>query len=89
MKDRNTFIATRVIDGKFVALSNKGKIYSWDMITGKLLIDQNKIPSYKLYKDYELYTWTDEDEDKTDTVYKKEWYNKILLRKKLPIANFD
>jgi hypothetical protein len=37
MKDRSTFLATRVIDGKFIALSNKGKLSSWDMINGKPL----------------------------------------------------
>ena len=39
MKKRQDYIASRVIDGKFIALSNKGKVYSWDLITGKLLLD--------------------------------------------------
>ena len=89
MKERNTYLASRVVDGRFIALSNKGKLYSWDLITGKLIVDSDKAPSFKQYKDYEVYTWTDEDEEKTDTVYKKEWYTKILLKSKNPIANFD
>lgn len=39
---------------------------------------------YDFLKDYELYTWTDETADKTDLVYSKGWYNKILLKKKEP-----
>lgn len=53
------------------------------------MVNQAKAPSYKQYKDFELYSWTDEDAGKTDTVYKKEWYTKILLKKKTPISNFD
>jgi hypothetical protein len=38
MKDRETFLASRKFDdGRFVALSNKGKLYQWDFITGKPL----------------------------------------------------
>lgn len=88
MKERSSFIASRVIEGKFVALSNKGKLYAWDMITGKLL-DNNRASTYKHLKDFELYTWVDEDADKRDTVYAKEWYTKVLLRKKTPMVNFD
>jgi len=47
MKKRQDFIATRVIDGKFLALSNKGKLYSWDLITGKLLLDQGHASNFK------------------------------------------
>jgi hypothetical protein len=48
MKNRKEFLATKVVDGKFIALSNKGKLYTWDFITGKLLADLNKgAPSYK------------------------------------------
>jgi hypothetical protein len=35
MKPRDNYLATRVKDGKLVALSNKGKLYAWDTITGK------------------------------------------------------
>ena len=47
MKKRQDYIASRVIDGKFIALSNKGKLYSWDLITGKLLLDQGNARSFK------------------------------------------
>jgi hypothetical protein len=95
MKPRKNYIATRIVDGKFVALSNKGKLYAWDMITGKQLVDpttlgltkeqkveKDKNNPYKAYKDYEVYEWKDEEEDEPDTVYRKEWYTKILLKKK-------
>ena len=89
MKDRINYIATRVIEGRFIALSNKGKLYSWDLITGKLITDSGHAPSFKQYKDFEIYAWKDDDEDFVDTVYKKEWYPKILLKKRTPIKNFD
>lgn len=88
MKERSHFLATRVYEGKFVALSSKGKLYAWDMITGKLLDNDNAI-AYKHLKDFELYTWQDLNEDKRDTIYSKEWYTKILIKKKTPLENFD
>lgn len=85
MKPRNNFLATRIIDGNFYALSVKGKLYGWDMITGKMI--QTNAPVYKNLSEYEIYAW---DKDKTiDKVYKKEWYHRILLKKKNPISNFD
>lgn len=54
-----------------------------------MIVDQKKAPSYKEYRDFDVYTWTDEDEEKSDTVYRKEWYSKILLKKKTPIKDFD
>lgn len=103
MKNRNTFLATRVVDGRFIGLGNKGKLYSWDLITGKLLpskeapritcpgkqIVEPNAYDLKKYKDYELYTWVDEDEGISDSTYKKEWYKKILLKKKDFIQDFD
>jgi hypothetical protein len=35
MKPREHYLATRVKDGKLIALSDKGNLYAWDMITGK------------------------------------------------------
>ena len=54
MKKREHYIATKVIDGKLIGLSDKGKLYTWDMITGKVFLD-NKANSYKEYKGYEVY----------------------------------
>lgn len=51
-------MATRVVNGRFVALSNKGKLYNWDIVTGKFNID-TVAPSYKQYKDFETYAWVD------------------------------
>jgi hypothetical protein len=84
MKERSNYIATRMVNGRFVALSNKGKLYNWDTVTGKLNIDV-VAPNYKQYKDFETYAWNDEDEDVVDTVYSKEWYPRVLLKKKTPI----
>ncbi len=82
MKPRSEYLATRVFDGKFLALSQKGKLYVWDLLTGKPL--QNKFFSDKTFIEQEVYRWGDEEE-----VYGKEWYGKILLKKKEPIEDFD
>jgi hypothetical protein len=86
MKKRENYIVTKVIKGKFVALSNKGKLYAWDLITGKLVLG-NKANVYKQYKDYDIYCWMDVDEDCEDLVYSKEWFSKILLIKKTPLPD--
>lgn len=52
MKERNSYLATKVIDGRFIALSNKGKLYSWDLITGKLIVNEKTASSYKQFRDY-------------------------------------
>lgn len=69
-----------------MALSKEGKIHQWDLVTGKLLpMTTLKTEGMNDFlKDYEVYTWTDEVADKTDLVYSKGWYNKILLKKKIP-----
>jgi len=65
MRPRTYFLATKVIDGFFYALSIKGKLYCWDMITGKMI--ETNAPMYKDLADYEVYQW---DKEKTqDLVY--------------------
>jgi hypothetical protein len=86
MKDRKNYLATKVMNGRFIALSKKGKIYIWDQITGLLMREEMiELPKYKEFTNFELYTWTDPDLGITDTVYKKEWYSKILIRSKDPL----
>jgi len=85
MKPRFVFLATKIIDGKFYALTFKGVLFGWDMITGKMI--KTTAPIYKDLSSYEIYQW---DKAKVvDLVYKKDWYNKILLKKKTPVENFD
>jgi hypothetical protein len=58
MKPRNEYLATNVINGKFIAMSSKGKLSSWDIVTGK------KFPggtSYKHYSRFEVYAWNDKE----------------------------
>jgi hypothetical protein len=64
MKNRENYLATNVVDGMFIALSDKGKLQAWDMITGKKLPPAlgEKYPSFKIYKDFEVYAWVDKDE---------------------------
>ena len=58
MKPRSNFLATRVIDGNFYALSVKGKLYGWDMITGKMI--PTYAPVNKNLAEYEVYQWDKE-----------------------------
>ena len=77
MKPRTEFLSSRIISGKLYALSIKGKLSTWDLLTGK------PIPIVQQKKDlsqYEIYAWGEED-----MTYKKEWFDKILLKKKTPI----
>jgi ABC-type uncharacterized transport system ATPase subunit len=60
-------------------LNKKGKLTCWDMVTGKPL-PNNGAKLYTELKDYEIYTW--KEEDIKDQVYFKEWYSRILLKKK-------
>lgn len=53
MKPRHNFLATKIIDGNFYALSVKGKLYGWDMITGKMI--PTSAPVYKELSEYEVY----------------------------------
>ena len=77
MKPRQDFMATKLIAGKFYCLSVKGKLYSWDLMTGKPIpVNIQK----KELSQYEVYAWSEED-----LTYKKEWFDKILLKKKVPI----
>lgn len=56
------------------------------MVTGKPL-PNNGAKIYNELKDYEIYTW--KEEDVKDQVYFKEWYTRILLKKKTEVKNFD
>jgi len=37
MSDRDDYLATRVIDDKFIALSKKNVLTTWSITTGKLI----------------------------------------------------
>jgi hypothetical protein len=44
MANRKDYLATKVIKDKFVALDYKNYIYSWSVVTGKLLT-VNRLPT--------------------------------------------
>lgn len=44
MGPRESYLATKVIKDKFMALDKKNYIFTWSMITGKLL-SVNKLPT--------------------------------------------
>lgn len=76
MDSRDSYLATKVIKDKFIALGKNNDLYCWNVVTGKLLC-VNKIANGKDYSSFSVFKNTkDESEDHT---YNREWYSKILL----------
>jgi len=86
MNKRDTYLATKVIKDKFLALDNKNNLFCWNVATGKLL-EVNKLPAKQDYSSYKVFTGSRDNVD--DVEYKREWYNKILLVKNGVVENFD
>ena len=84
MEKRPYYIATKVINDKFIALGKDNVLTTWDVLTGKIKKMCRLQESNQDYSNYELFQFDDKA-----TVYKREWYDKILIRSKTPIANYD
>lgn len=82
MQKRSNYLVTKVIKDKFIALNNKNRLITWSILTGKLIYTQNKLPQD--YSNYEVYKFKE-----TDSVYSKNWYNKILIKSKTPVKDVD
>jgi hypothetical protein len=54
MGQRETYLATKVIKDKFIALDNKNHIFTWSTVTGKLL-SVHKIPMRQDYSDFMIF----------------------------------
>jgi hypothetical protein len=79
MNNRESYLATKVIKDKFIALDTNNDLFCWNVVTGKLLC-VNKIANGRDYSNFKVFKNTKgESEDHT---YNREWYSKILLMSK-------
>lgn len=82
MQERSTYIATKVDKDRFIALNNNNVLTTWNILTGKLIMEwELKDGSNPQdYSRYETFQFRDDD-----LVYRKQWYNKILIKSKDPV----
>ena len=69
-----------------MALDDKNYIFTWSVITGKLL-SVNKLPTRQDYSNFRVFS-TPIDTPETSP-YQREWYSKILLVKRSAETNVD
>jgi hypothetical protein len=83
MSNREEYLATRVIDDRFVALNKKSQLASWDVVTGKLVQKERSIvdATGQDYSNYEIYTYSE-----SHTAYHQEWSQRVLLKCKTPVS---
>ena len=86
MEKRSNYLAARVIDDKFVTLDKKNHLRTWGVLTGKIRMEWN-LSANKTGQDYSEYEIYKCNED--NFTYCREWYNKILIRSKEPINDYD
>jgi hypothetical protein len=55
MGRRDTYLATKVIKDKFIALDRSNFIFCWSIVTGKLLA-VNKLPTRQDYSKFEIFS---------------------------------
>ena len=54
MSEREDYLATRVIDDKFIALSKKNTLTTWNITTGKMI---SEVKVEKDYSKWEIYSY--------------------------------
>ncbi len=86
MSKRDSYLATKVIKDKFIALDRKNYLFCWSIVTGKLL-SVNKLPTRQDYSKFRVFCSAKLDQYNCE--YKREWYQKILLVKNEAEADFD
>ena len=86
MEKRSAYLATKVIADKFVALSNKNVLTTWSILNGKVRMEWT-LALNKTGQDYSQYEVYGHNAD--SSIYRREWYNKILLKSKRPIDSYD
>lgn len=87
MSKREAYLATRVIDDKFIALSKKNQITTWGTLNGKVRMEWNLSNNESLAQDfsgYEIFRYSD-----SHLVYDREWSSKILLKSIEPVEGID
>jgi hypothetical protein len=85
MEKRTNYLASRVIDDKFVVLDKKNHLRTWSVLTGKSRMEWNLKANHthQDYSNFEIFKGSE------NYIYKREWYTKILLKSKTPIADYD
>ena len=79
MKNRECYLATKVIKDKFIALDTENNMFSWNICTGKLN-EVHKIANGRDYSTFKVFkNALQKDEDHT---YNRDWYSKVLLMSK-------
>ena len=71
MNNRESYIATKVIKDKFIALDRDNNLFCWSIATGKLL-EVNKIANGKDYSSFTVFKNSVEQGE--DHTYNREWY---------------
>jgi hypothetical protein len=69
-----------------VTLDKKNHLRTWGVLNGKIRMEWN-LSANKTDQDYsnfEVYKWWDEG-----THYNRKWFNKILIKSKTPIHDYD
>lgn len=63
MGERETFIATKMIDDKFIALDRQNNLTTWNTITGKVRQEINLVKEWGPemdYSDFDVYSYRDD-----------------------------
>lgn len=76
MGRRDSYLATKVIKDKFIALDKTNFIFCWSIVTGKLL-SVNKLPTRQDYSKFQIFS--SPSENPHDSTYQREWCTKILI----------
>jgi hypothetical protein len=86
MEKRTNYLAARVIDDKFITLNKKNQLTTWGTLTGKVRMEWNLSANStgQDYSDFEVYAVNEDN-----STYKRDWYNKILIKSKTSIYEYD
>jgi hypothetical protein len=69
MKERDDYLATRIIDDKFIALSKKNTLTTWCIANGKMISEVKLDSNVQDFSKWELYRYNREKH----VAYKQEW----------------
>jgi hypothetical protein len=84
MRERDTFLATRVIDDRFIALDAKNHLTTWSTVNGKVRFEWN-LEDTPACKDLDLSGYQIFRYKKGHETFDREWFSKTLLISKEPI----
>ncbi len=86
MNDRGSYLATKLMDDKFIALSKKNQLTTWSVLNGKIRMEWNLDDNEQVqdFSGYEIFKYNNKHQ-----VYNREWYSRILIKSKKPVENVD